>query len=141
VRIETAIKPTWGELHTQRLRWNRGITETLAAFGLTRHTWPMWLRWAVYTFSVFSIPLSLFLLGERVASGAGFHLNRWMALWICVTAVIAVHNSVTIARTRGLRTAIAPAFILIELPYDIFLHLTFVRSLWEGVTATSKLWR
>jgi cellulose synthase/poly-beta-1,6-N-acetylglucosamine synthase-like glycosyltransferase len=141
VRIETAIKPTWGELHTQRLRWNRGITETLFAFGLTRHTWPMWIRWLVYMFSVFSIPLSLFLIGERVASGAGFHLNPWMALWIGVTIVIAMHKAVTILGTRGLWSAIAAALIVIELPYDTFLHLTFVRSLWEGVTATSKLWR
>ena len=141
VHIETAIKPTWAELHTQRLRWNRGITETLCAFGLTRHTWQMWIRWVVYTFSVLSIPLSLFLIGERVASGVGFHLNIWMALWIGVTIVIGVHKAVTIARTRGVWSAIAAALILIELPYDTFLHLTFVRSLWEGLTATSKLWR
>ena len=141
VHIETAIKPTWAELHTQRLRWNRGITETLCAFGLTRHTWQMWVRWAVYTFSVLSIPLSLFLISERVASGVGFHLNIWMALWISVTIVIGVHKSVTIIQTRGMRSAIAAALILIELPYDTFLHLTFMRSLWEGLTATSKQWR
>jgi poly-beta-1,6-N-acetyl-D-glucosamine synthase len=141
VHIETAIKPTWAELHTQRLRWNRGITETLCAFGLTRHTWKIWLRWVVYTFSVFSIPLSLLLIGERVASGAGFHLNIWMALWIGVTIVISVHKAVTIAQTRGAWSAIAASLILVELPYDTFLHLTFVRSLWEGLTATSKLWR
>ena len=141
VHIETAIKPTWAELHTQRLRWNRGITETLCAFGLTWHTWELWVRWAVYTFSVLSIPLSLFLIGERVGSGVGFHLNIWMALWIGVTILIGVHKAATVARTRGVLSAIAAAFILIELPYDTFLHLTFVRSLWEGLTATSKQWR
>lgn len=141
VHIETAIKPTWAELHTQRLRWNRGITETLCAFGLTRHTWQMWVRWVVYTFSVLSIPLSLFLIGERVASGVGFHLNIWMALWIGVTIVIGIHKAITISRTRGVWSAIAASLILIELPYDTFLHLTFVRSLWESLTATSKVWR
>jgi poly-beta-1,6-N-acetyl-D-glucosamine synthase len=141
VHIETAIKPTWTELHTQRLRWNRGITETLCAFGFTRHTRQIWARWAVYTFSVLSLPLSLFLISERVASGAGFHMNIWMAIWISVTIFIGLHKAVTIAQARGLRSAIAAALILIELPYDTFLHLTFVRSLWEGLTATSKQWR
>jgi poly-beta-1,6-N-acetyl-D-glucosamine synthase len=141
VHIETAIKPTWTELHTQRLRWNRGITETLCAFGFTRHTRQMWVRWAVYTLSVLTLPLSLFLVSERVTSGAGFHMNTWMAFWIIVTIVIGVHKAVTIGQTRGLRSAIAAALILIELPYDTFLHVTFVRSLWEGLTATSKQWR
>jgi biofilm PGA synthesis N-glycosyltransferase PgaC len=141
VQIHTAIKPTWTELHTQRLRWNRGITETLWAFGLTRHTWKMWVRWGVYTFSVLSILLSQFLIAERVASGTGFHLNSWMALWVGVTVVIAVHKAATIARTRGGWSAIAAALVVVELPYDTFLHLTFVRSLWEGLTATSKTWR
>ena len=33
--IETAVKPTWTELHVQRLRWNGGITETLLQYGWT----------------------------------------------------------------------------------------------------------
>jgi cellulose synthase/poly-beta-1,6-N-acetylglucosamine synthase-like glycosyltransferase len=141
VQIETAIKPTWSELHTQRLRWNRGITETLWAFGLTRHTWQMWIRWGIYAFSILSILLSQFLIAERVASGTGFHLNMWMTLWIGVTAVIGLHKAVTIAPTRGALSALAAALIVFELPYDTFLHLTFVRSLWEGLTSTSKMWR
>lgn len=140
VTITTAIKPTWNELHIQRRRWNRGITETLMAFGLTRHTASMWIRWLVYTFSILTIPLSLFLVSDRVAAGTGWHMNAWMALWIGVTAVIGVHKSITIIRARGW-SALPALFIVTELPYDTFLHLTFVRSLWDVITGTTKKWR
>jgi len=141
VSIETEIKPTWRDLHVQRLRWNRGITETLLAYGWTRHTWRMWLRWLIYTFSVVSIPLSLFLISERLASGEGFHLNAWMALWIGITAIIASHKAITVSRTRGLKAALAAFVLVIEMPYDVFLHLTYARSLWDAITAAGKQWR
>ena len=139
--IETAVKPTWTELHVQRLRWNGGITETLLQYGWTRHTRAMWIRWFIYAFSVMSIPLSLFLVGERLASGAGFHLNAWMFLWIGVSATLSLHKTVTVCRTRGAWTAMAAFLLIAELPYDLFLHLTFVRSLWIYVTRAEKYWR
>ena len=141
VSIETAIKPTWAALHTQRRRWNRGTTETLRAFGWTRHTWQMWVRWLVYTFSTASIPLSLFLISERLASGAGFYLNAWMALWIGVTAVTMMHKAITVIATRGAFAALAAFMLVVELPYDMFLHVTFVRSLWDSMTGRNKTWR
>jgi biofilm PGA synthesis N-glycosyltransferase PgaC len=140
VSISTAVKTTWGELHVQRLRWNRGITETLLAFGLTRHTAQMWLRWAIYILSVLAIPMSLFLLSYRFAAGDGWRLNLWVMLWLAITAVIMIHKSVTIARTRGWSAVVA--FLLVpELVYDAFLHLTFVRALWNTTTGASKKWR
>jgi biofilm PGA synthesis N-glycosyltransferase PgaC len=141
VSIETEVKPTWRDLHVQRLRWNRGITETLFAYGWTRHTWRMWLRWLIYTFSVVAIPLSLFLISERLVSGEGFHLNAWMALWIGVTAVVASHKAITVWWTRGLKAALAAFILVVELPYDMFLHFTYARSLWNSITAASKQWR
>jgi cellulose synthase/poly-beta-1,6-N-acetylglucosamine synthase-like glycosyltransferase len=141
VSIETAVKPTWTTLHVQRRRWNRGITETLCAFGWTRHTWQMWVRWLVYTCSIATIPLSLFLISERLASGEGFRLNDWMALWLGVMAVVMVHKAITVSRTRGAAAALAAFVLLVELPYDTFLHLTFARSLLEVVTGKTKQWR
>lgn len=140
VTVTTAVKPTWAELHDQRLRWNRGITETLLEYGLTRHTRGMWLRWAIYTLSVISIPLSLFILSYRITSHEAWHLNAWMLLWISVTAVICVHKSVTIAGRRGW-SALAALALVAELPYDTFLHLTFVRSLWQVAGRAGKAWR
>jgi cellulose synthase/poly-beta-1,6-N-acetylglucosamine synthase-like glycosyltransferase len=140
VSIMTAIKPTWGELHTQRLRWNRGITETLLAYGVTRYTRSLWLRWALYATSVLAIPLSFFLIGYRVASGEGFHMNAWMVAWLAVTAIIGLHKSVTIAGTRGW-SALAAALIVPEMLYDSFLHVTWVRSLCQVISGAGKTWR
>ena len=139
--IETAVKPTWTELHVQRLRWNGGITETLLQYGWSRYTRAMWIRWIIYAFSVMTIPLSLFLVSERLASGAGLHLNAWMFLWIGVSATLSVHKTITVCRTRGAWTAMAAFLLIAELPYDLFLHLTFARSLWLYVTRADTFWR
>jgi cellulose synthase/poly-beta-1,6-N-acetylglucosamine synthase-like glycosyltransferase len=138
--IQTAVKPTWTELHIQRLRWNGGITETLLQYGWTRHTRAMWVRWVIYALSVASIPLSLFLVAERLASGAGFHLNAWMFLWLAVTAVMSVHKTVTIFRTRGAVASMLAFMLVAELPYDLFLHATWVRSLWLHARNAEKHW-
>lgn len=139
VSITTAVKETWRELHVQRLRWNRGITETLLEYGFTRHTMPMWIRWAVYTGSVFIIPLSLILFAHLMTSG-GWTLNGWLILWMAVTAVVMAHKSVTIATARGW-SWLAALFVIPEMPYDVFLHATFVRSLWQVAMRKRKQWR
>lgn len=139
VAITTAVKSTWRELHIQRLRWNRGITETLTEYGLTQHTRAMWARWIIYTLSVFMIPLSLLLFGHQMLNG-GWRLNDWLFLWLSVTGVIMLHKSVTIASSRRW-SALAALFLVFELPYDTFLHLTFLRSLWQVARGSSKKWR
>ena len=141
VAITTAIKPTWTELHVQRLRWNRGITETLLAFGITKHTRFMWTKWCIYIASVFSIPLSFFLISYRFASGEGWQLNAWMMLWLAVTGVISLYKSVTVVKSRGIKTAVIAAALLPEVVYDSFLHLTFLRSLVHVIAGTRKSWR
>ncbi len=139
VTITTAVKPSWRELHVQRLRWNRGITETLAEYGLTAHTRGMWARWVIYTLSVLVIPLSLVLFSRQVLDG-GWKLNGWLYLWLSVTAVIMAHKSVTIAASRRW-SALAAALLVAELPYDTFLHATFLRSLWQVMRGSAKKWR
>jgi cellulose synthase/poly-beta-1,6-N-acetylglucosamine synthase-like glycosyltransferase len=141
VTITTAIKPTWGTLHIQRLRWNRGITETLLAYGLTRHTRLMWTKWCIYVASVVSIPLSFFLISYRLSSGEGWHMNDWMVLWLGVTGVISLYKSVTVIRTRGAASALVAAVLLPEILYDSFLHLTFLRSLAQVIQGANKSWR
>jgi cellulose synthase/poly-beta-1,6-N-acetylglucosamine synthase-like glycosyltransferase len=139
VVITTAVKPTWKELHVQRLRWNRGITETLGEYGITRHTRGMWVRWVIYTLSVFVIPLSMTLFVHQMLNG-GWHLNGWLFLWLSVTAIIMIHKSVTITATRKW-SALFALVLIFELPYDTFLHFTFLRSLWQVIRGSGKTWR
>jgi cellulose synthase/poly-beta-1,6-N-acetylglucosamine synthase-like glycosyltransferase len=141
VSIATEPKPTWSALHTQRRRWNRGITETLLSYGWTRFTWAMWLRWILYTVNLAAVLMSLFLLSYRITSGEGFHLDAWMAVWIGATAVLMLHKSITVAGSRGIWPALAALILIIEMPYDLFLHITFIRSLWDVAAGTSKKWR
>ncbi len=141
VTITTAVKPSWAALHVQRLRWNRGITETLLAYGLTRHTRSMWTKWCIYVASVISIPLSFFLISYRFASGEGWQLNAWMALWIAVASIISLYKSVTVIKTRGARSALVAAVLLPEVIYDSFLHITFLHSLAQVIRGSGKNWR
>jgi cellulose synthase/poly-beta-1,6-N-acetylglucosamine synthase-like glycosyltransferase len=139
VSITTAVKPTWRELHVQRLRWNRGITETLTEYGFTQHTRSMWLRWVIYTVSVLIIPLSMAVFAHQMMNG-GWRLNAWLFLWLSVTLVIMLHKSITITTTRRW-SALAALVLIFELPYDTFLHFTFLRSLWQVIRGAQKKWR
>jgi len=54
--------------------------------------------------------------------------------------VVMAHKSVTISSTRGW-SALAALLLVAELPYDTFLHVTFLRSLWQVIRGSSKKWR
>jgi biofilm PGA synthesis N-glycosyltransferase PgaC len=138
VTINTAIKPTWRELHVQRLRWDRGINESLFAYGITKHTHVVWRRRVLYSIYVPVSFMCLALVGFRLVTGLGYQPNLF---WIGIAAIMMFQKAATIVRTRGVWNAIGAFLLLTELPYDTFLQATFVRSLADGITNRNKKWR
>jgi cellulose synthase/poly-beta-1,6-N-acetylglucosamine synthase-like glycosyltransferase len=136
--IYTAVKPTWRTLGVQRLRWDRGINEGLFQYGFTRHTATVWRRRISYAIYV---PVSLLCIGMllfRLGNGSGYTVNPF---WLTIAGIMAAQKAVTIVRNRGVFNALAAFLLVFELPYDTFLQVVFVRSLWDGMTRRAKRWR
>jgi cellulose synthase/poly-beta-1,6-N-acetylglucosamine synthase-like glycosyltransferase len=138
VQIMTSVKPSWRELYIQRLRWDRGINEGLFQYGITRHTRLVWFRRVMYAVFVPASFLCLGMIMYRLVAGNILATNLF---WITITAVMMTQKAATVLRSRGWLNAAGAFVIFPELPYDTFLQLTFVRSLWDQITHHSKKWR
>ena len=138
VLITTSVKPTWRELWVQRLRWDRGINESLFDYGVKSYTWVVWMRRVLYAIFV---PVSFLCLGVitwRIATGNFLSISPF---WIGVSGIIMTQKAVTVFRSRGLWNSIAAFLVIPELPYDTFLQTVFIRSLWDQATNHTKSWR
>ncbi|HTT51399.1 MAG TPA: glycosyltransferase family 2 protein [Streptosporangiaceae bacterium] len=138
VRIDTSVKPTWHELHTQRVRWDRGINEGLFQYGITRYTASVWFKRTVYAVFVPVSFLILAVLSYRAAAGTLFHINLF---WIVISLIMMTQKCLTIRQGRGAGNALLAFLIFPELPYDTFLQVTFLRALYGQFAHKTKKWR
>jgi poly-beta-1,6-N-acetyl-D-glucosamine synthase len=138
VHIETAVKPTWRTLFTQRLRWDRGINESLVDYGITKVTRIVWLKRVMY--AVF-VPISFLVLGLftwRLIAGGGM---SYATFWLLISLIMASGRGFTIVRMRGCWNGLLAFLLVFELAYDTFLQCCFVRALWDQATSRSAAWR
>ena len=64
-----------------------------------------------------------------------------MFLWIRVSATLSLHKTGHGLAHQGRLDGDGPFLLIAELPYDLFLHLTLVRSLWIYVNHSENCWR
>ena len=138
VLITTSVKPTWRELFTQRLRWDRGINETLFDYGITPVTRIVWFRRVMYAFFVPVSFMCLFLIGYRIATEHSLAMNGF---WLTITLLMMSGKALTIVKLRGWYNAALAGLIVPELLYDTVLQVIFVRSICDQAAGTSKRWR
>lgn len=62
--VVTEVMPTWPELWSQRLRWQRGAVENLGAYGLTPQTFRYWAQQLGIGYGVIALGAYL-VLGHR----------------------------------------------------------------------------
>ena len=123
-RVTTEIMTSWRGLWRQRLRWQRGALENIAAYGLTRATAMYWgqqlgLAYGVVAFQSYVLLMTVSLLAADSL--------RWSPFWIAIGMIFVVERIVTswAAGWRG-RAVAAPMFL--ELGYALFLQACFVTS-------------
>lgn len=140
----TEVMPTWRDLGRQRLRWYRGALENLRAYGWTPVTRRYWGQQAMLSVGVLALWLYLTLTVASLALGYGLGFNAW---GLGLGAVFLVERVVTVWRGGWGARALA-ATMYLELLYEMFLQLVFLRAVadalvqreatWHHVTATTK---
>ncbi len=123
-RVTTEIMTSWRDLWRQRLRWQRGALENIAAYGLTRATAMYWGQQLGLAYGVVAFQSYLLLMTVGLLAADSL---RWSLFWVAIGMIFVVERIVTswAAGWRG-RALAAPMFL--ELGYAVFLQACFVFS-------------
>ena len=122
--VETELMPTLGALWRQRLRWERGAMENIAAYGVTSTTARYWSQQLGLAYSVFALWTYYLLIVLQIVSS---DVWIWYPFWI-ILAVAFIAEKVWTVRSAGWKAQLLASTLIIELLYDTFLGIIFVKG-------------
>jgi cellulose synthase/poly-beta-1,6-N-acetylglucosamine synthase-like glycosyltransferase len=135
-RVTTEIMTSWRDLWRQRLRWQRGALENIAAYGLTRATVRYWGQQLGLAYGVVAFQSYLLLMTVGLLAADSL---RWSPFWVAIGMIFVVERIVTswAAGWRG-RALAVPMFL--ELGYALFLQACFVFSFGQILLGRKAGW-
>lgn len=135
-RVVTELMPTWRNLWTQRLRWQRGALENLGAYGPAPTMLRYWAQQLGIGYSV--IALSSFWLLIVVTLLATDHWV-WFPFWIGVGCVFVLDRVVS-AWSGGWRARLLAVLLVPELVYDMYLDVVYLKGIVDITCASNATW-
>jgi cellulose synthase/poly-beta-1,6-N-acetylglucosamine synthase-like glycosyltransferase len=135
-RVVTELMPTWRNLWTQRLRWQRGALENLGAYGPTPTMLRYWAQQLGIGYSV--IALSSFWLLIIVTLLAS---NQWIwfPFWLGVGSIFVLDRVIS-AWSGGWRARLLAVLLVPELLYDMYLDVVYVKGIFDITFARTATW-
>ncbi|HYL50656.1 MAG TPA: glycosyltransferase family 2 protein [Acidimicrobiia bacterium] len=135
-RVVTELMPTWRNLWTQRLRWQRGALENLGAYGPAPTVLRYWAQQIGIGYSV--IALSSFWLLIMVT---GLATDRWVwfPFWLGVGSLFVVDRVVS-AWSGGWKARLLAVLLIPELVYDMYLDVVYVKGIFDITFARNATW-
>jgi glycosyltransferase involved in cell wall biosynthesis len=91
-RVTTEIMTSWRDLWRQRLRWQRGALENIAAYGLTRATVRYWGQQLGLAYGVVAFQSYLLLMTVGLLAADSL---RWSPFWVAIGMIFVVERIVT----------------------------------------------
>ena len=122
--VETELMPNASALWRQRLRWQRGAMENIATYGITSTTARYWSQQLGLAYSVFALWSYFLLIFLQIVSTDTW---IWYPFWI-LTAVIFIAEKVWTVRKSTWKAKLLAATLFIELLYDTYLGIIFVKG-------------
>src|SRR4051812_7289868 len=135
-RVVTELMPTWRNLWTQRLRWQRGALENLGAYGPTPTMLRYWAQQLGIGYSV--IALSSFWLLIMVTLLASDQWI-WFPFWLGVGSIFVVDRVIS-AWTGGWRARLLAVLLVPELLYDMYLDVVSLKGIFDITFARNATW-
>ncbi|MFC7276261.1 glycosyltransferase [Paractinoplanes rhizophilus] len=135
-RAQTDIMPTRRALHDQRLRWQRGMLDSLRLYGLTRATAVDALKQAGIYLGSLAAPAYLAFLGFVLAT-TGTVPFSWT--WAPVTVVFVAERVWTVRANPVLDRLLAAALIP-EWVYEQWRSGVYWRALWKTLRGSRREW-
>jgi len=135
-RVVTEVMPTWHALWRQRMRWQRGALENIAAYGVTRATLRYWLQQIGIGYGTIALNAYLLLMLITLLAADGFEIV-WF--WFAIGLIFVAERVVTVwAVGRRGRLVAAPLFI--EIGYDLVLQAVYLKSLVDIASGRQAGW-
>jgi cellulose synthase/poly-beta-1,6-N-acetylglucosamine synthase-like glycosyltransferase len=134
--VETELMPNLGALWRQRLRWERGAMENIATYGITSTTARYWSQQLGLAYSVFALWTYFLLIVLQLVSSDTW---VWYPFWI-ITALVFVAEKVWTVRKGDLKGKLLASTLVIELLYDTFLGIIFVKGVFDMAFKKQAHW-
>lgn len=132
----TDSMPTVEALVAQRVRWQRGMLDSLRLYGLRRWNAGNWVRQVGIYLGSMLVPiyLSVLVLAWLALDGV-----PWDARWLAVTGVFVAERVLTVRR-QGWRAMLTAALLVPEWCYEQVRSWAYWRALGETVRGTRRVW-
>jgi poly-beta-1,6-N-acetyl-D-glucosamine synthase len=123
--VVTEVMPTWRALWVQRLRWQRGALENLAAYGLRPQTFRYWAQQLGIGYGVVALTSYVLMVGLMILA-----LDNWVwfPFWIGLGAVFTVERVVSVW-SGGWRARLLGLALFPELLFAMFLNIVYVKGI------------
>jgi cellulose synthase/poly-beta-1,6-N-acetylglucosamine synthase-like glycosyltransferase len=135
-RVVTELMPTWRNLWTQRLRWQRGALENLGAYGPTPTMLRYWAQQLGIGYSVIALSsFWLLIVLTLLASDQWI----WFPFWLGVGSIFVVDRVIS-AWSGGWRSRLLAVLLVPELLYDMYLDIVYVKGIFDITFARTATW-
>lgn len=134
--VVTEVMPTWRALWNQRLRWQRGALENLAAYGLTPTTSRYWAQQLGIGYGVIALTAYVALILVTLLAVRSW---VWFPFWMGLGVLFAVERVVTVW-AGGWRARLLAATLLPELVFASFLDVVYVVGVLEILLGRRAGW-
>ncbi|MEU7876438.1 glycosyltransferase family 2 protein [Dactylosporangium sp. NPDC049140] len=132
----TDSMPTWKALKDQRLRWQRGMLDSLRLYGVNRRTSGNWLRQAGIYFGSLLGPAYVAFLAVFAAATGGLPFDpRWLPL----TLLFVLERVWTVRQGRPGDVLLA-ALLLPEWVYEQWRSGVYWLAAWKTVRGANREW-
>jgi cellulose synthase/poly-beta-1,6-N-acetylglucosamine synthase-like glycosyltransferase len=122
--VETELMPTWRTLWRQRLRWQRGALENIAAYGVNSTTTRYWSQQLGIAYSVFALWTFFLLIFLQVFSS---DIWIWYPFWLLVGGIFILERVISVW-AGGWKARLLAAVLIPELLYDTYLDIIFLKG-------------
>jgi cellulose synthase/poly-beta-1,6-N-acetylglucosamine synthase-like glycosyltransferase len=135
-RVVTELMPTWRNLWTQRLRWQRGALENLGAYGPTPTMLRYWAQQLGIGYSVIALSSFWLLIVLTLLTSDQW---IWFPFWLGVGSIFVVDRVIS-AWTGGWRARLLAVLLVPELLYDMYLDVVYVKGIFDITFARTASW-
>ncbi|MBV9662000.1 MAG: glycosyltransferase family 2 protein [Acidimicrobiales bacterium] len=135
-RVVTELMPTWRNLWTQRLRWQRGALENLGAYGPAPTMLRYWAQQLGIGYSVIALAsFWLLMIITPLATGQWV----WFPFWLTLGSLFVIDRVVS-AWSGGWKARLLAALLIPELLYDVYLDVIYVKGIFDITFARNATW-
>ncbi len=135
-RVTTELMPTWKNLWVQRMRWQRGAVENLAAYGFTKTTLRYWGQQIGIAYGTIALASASAVTLFMVLAQDHW---VWYPFWIGSGIIFTLERVITV-KGGDKKAMFLALFVLPELLFDVFLQAVFAKVLVDTAAKSQAKW-